>query len=228
MRADRDDLTQALDHAPAIAWIDADRTDHAAHAASACVAGGFRTLAVSARVPEAAAVIDSLAARPDTVIGLAMPGSAADCDAAARAGAAFVVCADIDREVATACAAAGVSWIPGAATAGEMRAARDAGADLVHLFPAATSGGPRHLRLLRAAYPDLRVIAGGGVGGDQLDAWFDAGARAVLLAGALYSPALLASGDRMMIRNHAAAAHREATRFARTGTTTAATTGRDV
>ena len=91
----------------------------------------------------------------------------------------------------------------------------------------------RHQEVVTLGGRDHDVLAANGihrlpVGGDQLDAWFDAGARAVLLAGALYSPALLASGDRMMIRNHAAAAHREATRFARTGTTTAATTGRDV
>ena len=53
------------------------------------------------------------------------------------------------------------------------------------------------------------------IGGDRLSAYFDAGARAVVLSEALYSRDLMAAGDHVSIRNHAAAAHRDASQHGR-------------
>ena len=209
-------LQAVLDQGPVIGWVDVDRADHGMRVAGACIAGGIRVLAVSARVPSAADLVAALSPRGDLVIGLAMPRGAGEVAAAVGAGATFVIAADADPEVAAATRGAGATWIPGAITASEVASCRRAGAELVHLFPAATGGGPTHLALLRRVWPELQVIAGGGIGGDRVGDWLDAGARAVLVAGALYSPALLEANDMMTVRDQAAAVHRDATRRART------------
>ena len=67
-----------------------------------------------------------------------------------------------------------------------------AGAAAVKLFPAST-GGPDHLRQLRAPLPEIPLVAVGGVGIDEARDYLDAGARAVgigspLLRGADQGP----------------------------------------
>jgi len=74
--------------------------------------------------------------------------------------------------------ATGLPAAPGVFTPSEVAQALDAGAQAVKLFPAVT-GGPRHLRALRGPFPGLRVIPTGGIGIDDLAAWFAAGALAI-------------------------------------------------
>jgi 2-keto-3-deoxy-6-phosphogluconate aldolase len=64
-------------------------------------------------------------------------------------------------------------------------------------------------------FPSANFVVAGGIGGDRLSAYFEAGAHAIALSEALYSRDLMAAGDHMAIRNHAAAAHRDATQHGR-------------
>ena len=77
------------------------------------------------------------------------------------------------------------------------------------------AGGLEQLRRLGEEHPELGVIASGGISGDRIGDWINAGARAVGLREALYSPTLVTEGASVTIRNHAAAVHREATRHSR-------------
>lgn len=204
-------LSQALDHTPAIAVVDASRADHGMHIGSACIAAGFRVVAVSMDTPQALDILASIMPRPEMVVGCSRVGSAAQAEAAVAAGARFLMAPTRDDSVGGIAAEAGSVWIPGAMTPSEVAACLASGASTVQLFPAGTLG-PLHLRMLAAAFSGLECVAAGGIGGDRIGEWIAAGARAVALSEALYSPALLAKGDRMAIRNYAAAAHQEATR----------------
>ncbi|MGM0575792.1 MAG: bifunctional 4-hydroxy-2-oxoglutarate aldolase/2-dehydro-3-deoxy-phosphogluconate aldolase [Myxococcota bacterium] len=208
-------LDRALDQAPAVVVIEADRADRAVDAADACLAAGFRAVAVATTIPDAPEVIATLAGRRGAVVGATLVETETGARTAVDAGAAFLVAVDMVPGVGEVAREAGAAWIPGAMTPNEVRRARDAGARMVHLFPAVTAGGPAHLGLLRDACPDVEFLAGGGIEGDRIGAWLDAGARAVALADAIYSPLLLAHEDARQIRNHAAAIHREVVRHAR-------------
>ena len=81
------------------------------------------------------------------------------------------------------------------------------------LYPASFVG-LRMLGWLRQSWPGIDFIAHGGIGGDAIGQWLAAGARGVALEGALYSEELLAARDSVSVRNFAAAAHQEATRYA--------------
>ena len=209
------DLQRTLDHAPAISIICAERVDWGMHAASACVAAGFQAMAVGAQTPQATQIIASLVARPDMVIGLCRALTRDHVVEAHEAGASFIMSPTVALEVGAAAREAGLVWIAGAITPTEVAQAIEAGADMVQLYPIGTAGGVLHLRLMADLFPDLPLIAAGGVGGDRMTAFFDAGARAVALSEAIYSRDLMAAGDHMAIRNHAATAHQLATQYGR-------------
>ena len=104
-------------------------------------------------------------------------GQVADC---AAAGAQFVVSPGLVPEVVTACLRAGLEPLPGVTTATEVIAARDLGARMLKLFPAAALG-PAYLAALRGPFPDVAFVATGGVGVDAIGEFLDAGAAAVAL-----------------------------------------------
>ena len=113
---------------------------------------------------------------PTATIGAGTLRSRDDARRALGAGAEFLVTphpAPAVREVAEE---AGATLIEGGMTPGEVLAACERG--VAKLFPAHV-GGPALLRSILALEPTARIVPTGGIGLDDLDAWFDAGAFAV-------------------------------------------------
>ncbi|MFF3906676.1 bifunctional 4-hydroxy-2-oxoglutarate aldolase/2-dehydro-3-deoxy-phosphogluconate aldolase [Streptomyces sp. NPDC001848] len=115
---------------------------------------------------------------------------------ALAAGAEFLVSPVVDADLIRRAATSGIPCYPGAWTPTEVAAAWQAGAAAVKLFPACT-GGPAHLRQLRAPLPEIPLVAVGGVDIAQARDYIDAGACAVgigspLLRGAERDPSVTA------------------------------------
>jgi len=126
--------------------------------------------------------------------------------AAAEAGATIIVAPNTRGDVIRKAVSLGLDPIPGVATATEAFDAIDAGARHLKLFPASTYG-PSHLRQLSAVLPPgVCVWAVGGVGPDDLAAWWAAGARAFGVGGELYRPGQTAEETREKAARLAAAA----------------------
>jgi 2-dehydro-3-deoxyphosphogluconate aldolase / (4S)-4-hydroxy-2-oxoglutarate aldolase len=106
-----------------------------------------------------------------------------------EAGADFLVSPGVCAEVAVCAAQHGVACYPGGWTPTELLEAWGLGPPAVKLFPAA-SGGPRHLRDVRAPLPHLPLVPTGGVALDQIAEYIAAGAAAVGLGGPLVGDAL--------------------------------------
>lgn len=144
-----------------------------------------------------AGALDALAAiraelGPDVAVGAGTVVTDDQARDALAAGAEFLVAPVVDTAVVRYAADRGVACYPGAWTPTEVSQAWRAGAAAVKLFPAST-GGPAHLRQLRAPLPDIPVVAVGGVGIDEARDYLDAGAHAVgigspLLRGADQNP----------------------------------------
>lgn len=115
---------------------------------------------------------------PDVAVGAGTVITGDQARDALAAGAEFLVAPVVDTDVVRYAAGRGVACYPGAWTPTEVAQAWRAGAAAVKLFPAAT-GGPAHLRQLRAPLTDIPLVAVGGVGIDQARDYLDAGARAV-------------------------------------------------
>lgn len=135
---------------------------------------------------------------PAVAVGAGTVLTAGQARDALAAGAEFLVSPVVDAALIRTTANSGIPCYPGAWTPTEVAAAWQAGAAAVKLFPACT-GGPAHLRQLRAPLPEIPLMAVGGVDIAQARDYIDAGARAVgigspLLRGADRDPSATALG----------------------------------
>ncbi len=179
--------------------------------AEAILDGGVTALEVTFNSPDVIGMLGRLAASVGDrmAIGAGTVMTDDDVDAAARAGARFIVSPNMNPAVIRASRERGLVSLPGCFTPTEIVAAMEAGADAAKLFPAA-SLGPEFLRALRGPLPAVRVVPTGGVTPDSARAWFDAGAWAVGVGSELISRDALAPGglDRLRLRAAAFAAAR--------------------
>lgn len=106
------------------------------------------------------------------------------------AGAAFTVAPGYDEDVLDESLATGIPHLPGVSTPSEAGRARRRGLHWVKAFPASHLG-PAWVRAVRAPFPDLRIVATGGVDAENAASFLHAGARVVALGSALADPAQL-------------------------------------
>lgn len=126
---------------------------------------------------------------PHVEVGCGTARTPADILRAADAGADFVVSQYFDPSLVVAARAAGIDYVPGALTPGEIaRAASDA--DLVKVSPIGPVGGVAYLRELVGPLPDIPLFPTGGVRPDELGAYFEAGAAFVGVSALLLQDAL--------------------------------------
>ncbi|MFC9086869.1 bifunctional 4-hydroxy-2-oxoglutarate aldolase/2-dehydro-3-deoxy-phosphogluconate aldolase [Nocardiopsis dassonvillei] len=105
----------------------------------------------------------------------------------AGAGAAFTVAPGFDAEVMAASEAAGMPHLPGVATPSDIQGVLRAGGRWVKAFPA-TSLGAAWFRAMRGPFPELRIVATGGMDARNAREYLDAGARMVAVGSALADP----------------------------------------
>jgi 2-dehydro-3-deoxyphosphogluconate aldolase/(4S)-4-hydroxy-2-oxoglutarate aldolase len=170
-----------------------------------CLAdAGFRVVEITLTVPGAVPLINRLSQRlgPSFVVGA---GTVLDFDAARAcidAGARFLVSPCIVPGLARLAHETGRAALIGGFTPGEILAAHREGADIVKVFPAST-GGPEHLRAIHAVFPDILLCPTGGVGLQNLDAYFAAGASLVGVGNNIVDQQALAAGDSARVIAHA-------------------------
>ncbi|HUO31367.1 MAG TPA: bifunctional 4-hydroxy-2-oxoglutarate aldolase/2-dehydro-3-deoxy-phosphogluconate aldolase [Bryobacteraceae bacterium] len=116
---------------------------------------------------------------PDFVVGAGTVLDAETARHAIEAGARFITSTGMDIGVVETAVAADVLVLPGALTPTEIIAAWKAGADLVKVFPCAPLGGDTYIKALKAALPQIKLVAGGGVQQHTAGNYISAGASAV-------------------------------------------------
>jgi len=150
--------------APVIPVIVLTDVAHAVPLARALVAGGIRMLEVTLRTPVALACIEAIAREvPEAVAGAGTVRSAADVQAAARAGARFAVSPGYTHAVGMACRDFELPLLPGVATAGEIMAVQQDGYSALKFFPAMQVGGVPMLKAWHGPFGDIRFCPTGGV-----------------------------------------------------------------
>ena len=155
---------QVMEDAPVIPVIVLNDVAHAVPLARALVAGGIRMLEVTLRTPQALECIERIAKEvPDAVVGAGTIRSAADAQAAAKAGALFGVSPGYTRTVGQACRDAGLALLPGVATGSEIMMAQEDGFTELKFFPAMQAGGPAMLKAWSGPFFDVKFCPTGGV-----------------------------------------------------------------
>lgn len=126
---------------------------------------GIPIIELTMTVPGALDVIrDLVKIVPDVILGA---GTVLDVDTARRcidAGAQFISSPALDlRTVDYVAGLPNIIMIAGAMTPTEVLAAWKAGSDFVKIFPVSLVGGDNYIRALRRPFPEIPLIAGGGV-----------------------------------------------------------------
>jgi 2-dehydro-3-deoxyphosphogluconate aldolase/(4S)-4-hydroxy-2-oxoglutarate aldolase len=97
------------------------------------------------------------------VVGAGTVRSAADAQAAAMAGARFVVSPGYTPGVGRACKDLGLPLLPGVATGSEIMMAQEDGFLELKFFPAMQAGGPALLKAWAGPFGDVSFCPTGGV-----------------------------------------------------------------
>jgi 2-dehydro-3-deoxyphosphogluconate aldolase/(4S)-4-hydroxy-2-oxoglutarate aldolase len=157
--------------APVIPVLVIEDAADARPVAEALVAGGLPVLEVTLRTPAALEAIREMNRVEGAIVGA---GTVLDADLLARsldAGARFIVSPGLTEPLGRAAVEAGVPFLPGIATAGDIMRGLDLGLDRFKFFPAEAAGGVTALRALSAPFPDLRFCPTGGVRAENMGEW---------------------------------------------------------
>jgi 2-dehydro-3-deoxyphosphogluconate aldolase/(4S)-4-hydroxy-2-oxoglutarate aldolase len=163
-----------------IPGVRVSKSEHALYAAEAVNRAGIPIAEITMTVPNAIEVISDLAKRlPDMIVGA---GTVLDTETAHRcldAGAKFLTSTGLVMEVLEFALKNDIVIFPGALTPTEVIAAWKAGADFVKIFPCAPVGGTEYIRSLKIPFPQVPLIAAGGVNQQTIGAFIQVGATAV-------------------------------------------------
>jgi 2-dehydro-3-deoxyphosphogluconate aldolase/(4S)-4-hydroxy-2-oxoglutarate aldolase len=159
----REEVRARLEEIGIIPLVRVSSAEEARFAAEAVASGGIPIAEITMTMPGAHEVISHL-------VDIEMARLCVD------KGAKFLTSEGFDPEVVEFAVKEGVVVFPGALTPTEVIAAWKAASDFVKVFPCAQLGGDSYIRALKAALPQVPLIAAGGV--NQLTA------RNFILAGA--------------------------------------------
>jgi 2-dehydro-3-deoxyphosphogluconate aldolase/(4S)-4-hydroxy-2-oxoglutarate aldolase len=161
---------------------------------------GISVVELTTTVPGAVGVITELErTTPQLMVGAGTVLDIETARACVDAGAAFVTSPGMKAGIVEFTVRHKVAAIPGALTPTEIMIARDAGADLIKIFPCAAVGGPSYIKALRAPFPDVPFIASGGVDQVTASGFIRAGAVALGIRGQLIPPEAVQRRDRNWI-----------------------------
>ena len=166
----KQDVRRRIEEVGIIPSIRVSSMDDALFAAEAVSRGGIPIVEVTLTVPEAIKVISHVVQRAQEMIVGA--GGVLDAETARRcldAGANFLTSDGLDPETVTLAVKEEVVVIPGTLTPTDVVAARKLGSDFVKIVPCGHVGGHSYIRALKVMFPNVPLIAAGGV--NQLNAY---------------------------------------------------------
>jgi 2-dehydro-3-deoxyphosphogluconate aldolase/(4S)-4-hydroxy-2-oxoglutarate aldolase len=161
----------------------------AGRAALAAMEEGFQYVEIALTTPGALEAIREVraAAPAGCFVGAGTVLTKQDVDDVEGAGGQFIVTPSLAPSIEES-AGRGIPILAGALTPTEALEAMNRGATAIKLFPASI-GGPGYLKALRDPFPHIPFIAVGGVGLDEAESYWRAGAIAVGLGGPLFGDA---------------------------------------
>jgi len=166
--------------------------ERARFAAEMVSRAGIPIAEITMTVPRALNVISHLAKTfPELAVGA---GTVLDVETAWRcldAGATFLTSTGLVPEVVEFALKNDLVVFPGAITPTEVIAAWRTGADFVKIFPCGPLGGPSYIQALKLPFPQVPMIATGGVNQRTAGNFILAGATALGIGAELINPEAL-------------------------------------
>jgi 2-dehydro-3-deoxyphosphogluconate aldolase/(4S)-4-hydroxy-2-oxoglutarate aldolase len=163
--------------------------------------GGVTVVEITMTVPDALDVLRQVrqALGDRVLLGAGTILDAETGRAALLAGAEYLVSPTLNLDVVRLCQRYGKLAMPGCFTPTEILAAREAGADIIKVFPAEVLG-PAFFKAVRAPLPQVRLMPTGGVDLTTAAKFLEAGACCLGVGSQLVEPKAVAAGDFDRIR----------------------------
>jgi 2-dehydro-3-deoxyphosphogluconate aldolase/(4S)-4-hydroxy-2-oxoglutarate aldolase len=185
-----------LRRAPVIPVLTVKSTEDALAQARTLIAGGLTVLEITLRTPAAIEAVAVLAKTfPDVCIGAGTIVEADQIQAAAKAGAGFLVSPGAAPRLIEAAVRSPLPFLPGAATASEAMALREQGFRALKFFPAEPAGGARYLASLAGPLPDLIFCPTGGIDAQKAAAYLALANVACVGGSWMVAPGLIEAQD---------------------------------
>lgn len=151
-----------------------DRAEDAVPLAGALCAAGIPCAEVTFRTEAAAEAIRIMREKfPDMCVGAGTVLNADQVDAAADAGAEFIVSPGFNAKTVKYCIKKNIPVTPGISTPGEIEQAIELGLEVVKFFPAEQSGGLAKIKAMAAPYSRMKFMPTGGISPKNLTDYLD-------------------------------------------------------
>ena len=196
-----------LDLAPVIPVVVIESVERAVPVARALVNGGLGVIELTLRTEAALEAARAIAAEvPELVLGVGTVVSAAQAEAAAAAGAKFLVSPGATDSLLDAMQATGLPFLAGTATPSDVVRLLERGITEAKLFPAEVVGGRAMLNALAGPFGQVRFCPTGGITPDNAASYL-ALPNVGCVGGTWIAPtALQVAGDYLAITERAAVA----------------------
>ena len=176
----RQEVRGRIEEVGIIPAVRVSSAEDALFAAEAVSRGGIPIVEVTLTVPDAHKVIAHLVQNaPEVIVGA---GGVPDVDMARScldAGAKFLASDGLDPEIVNFALKENVVVIPGTLTPSEVMRAWKMGPDFVKIVPCGQVGSASYIRALKAMFPQVPLIAAGGVNQQTASSFILAGAIAL-------------------------------------------------
>lgn len=141
---------------------------------------------------------------PGMLLGIGTIKNGQQAEQFIHAGADFLISPLIMEEINTVAVKHKKLWMPGCATPSEIGLAEHWGNPIVKIFPAKQLGGPAFIKAVKAVFPDVHLMATGGVEPtkEDLTTWFKGGVAAVGIGSQLFPPDWLANNKYDLVTQH--------------------------
>jgi 2-dehydro-3-deoxyphosphogluconate aldolase / (4S)-4-hydroxy-2-oxoglutarate aldolase len=183
---DKEHVRSTINEVGILPAIRVASAENARFAAETIAQAGIPIVEITMTTPGAVEVISDLTRNlPHVIVGAGTILDAETARACLKAGAHFLTSPGLDPEIVQFARKENVLMMAGALTPTEVVAAYKAGSDFVKVFPCAQVGGDGYIRALKAPFPQIPLIAAGGVNQQTAGAFILAGASAVGVGGDL-------------------------------------------
>lgn len=157
--------------APVIPVLVIEDAGEAREIAEALVEGGLSVLEVTLRTASALDVLRRMNLVRGATVGAGTVTNKAQLDEAMSAGAEFIVSPGLTEPLTLAAQKAGVPFLPGVATAGDIMRGMDLGLEHFKFFPATAAGGLPALKALAAPFYAAKFCPTGGITAATAPEW---------------------------------------------------------
>jgi 2-dehydro-3-deoxyphosphogluconate aldolase/(4S)-4-hydroxy-2-oxoglutarate aldolase len=165
---------------------------------SICLAlaeGGLTILEITLMSETAFSVIKKLSREPRLLIGAGTVITANDAEKAIDCGAQFLVSPGLNQDAFQAANKKNIPFFPGVLTPSEIMQATLLGAELIKIFPISSLNGIHYLNSLKGPFPNLKIMASGGVSYNDIEEYIKSGVHCAALGNQLMPSHIIKAKD---------------------------------